>query len=126
MLLAFACLAATLGGERLFGDLPTSAVRFYPLAVVVVAAGYGYLTRSRWFYATAAIALTASISAFGVRGYDHLRHHVIGLGYLAWGIVCFALAAAISAWKAGAMQQWLKGRLNRSMPQTESGTVKRE
>ena len=101
-------------------------MRCYPLVIVAVAAGYGYWTGSRWFYGTAAIALTAGVSALSVRGYEHLRHHVVGLSQLAWGILCFIVAAAISAWKAGIPQQWRAGRIGSTIPPSQSGTIQRE
>ena len=126
VLLGIACLAATVQGDQFFGELPSLFASSYPLLIVAVAAGYGYLTRSRWFYATAAVALTASVSAFGVRGYDQLRHHIVGLGHLAWGLLCFLIAAAISVWKAGFMQQKLLSRLSRVTPHSTSGPVQNE
>lgn len=126
VLLATACLVSVFGGEHLVDDLPVTALQFYPLGIVAIAAGYGYLTNNRWFYGTAGIALTAGLSTLSVRGYEHLRHHVAGLSRLAWGILCFLVAAAISAWKAGIPQQWRVWHVGNNMPQSRSEPIQRE
>ncbi len=96
------------------GRIPAEMVRFYPLAVAIVAAGYGRLIGGRPAYVASAVSLGAWGVVFGGQGYATLRRSVVGLDHIAWGLASFLLAATITLAKAGALPgplgRWLKGR----------------
>ena len=88
----------------------------YCVLVIAGSAAYGYFTRNRLFYATAAIEIALSATFLFGRGYGYLRHHVAGLAHLAWAALFFLVALAISLLKAGAIarlrQRWAGAATN--------------
>jgi hypothetical protein len=93
-----ACLAVLTGRA---GAVPPWAVEVYPLAVAAVLVAYGLALGHRGSLACAGLVVACWLSAAGWRGYRSLRHVVVGLDYIALGIVLFALAVLTSVAKGG-------------------------
>jgi hypothetical protein len=74
-------------------SLPEKAVPWYPMAITVVAGGYGWLLRDRRYVAVAA-------ATFGT-WVPQLRRVLAGLDQIVFGLFFFVVAAAISFRKAG-------------------------
>jgi hypothetical protein len=90
----------------LAGDLPSSVVLGYPLAMIIVAWTYGRLVHNQVFDA-AAIVHAIAMAAVAVRYLVvWLRQLLAGFDYIAWGAACFAIAALISLLKTGLPQRW--------------------
>jgi hypothetical protein len=73
----------------------------YPVAVGMLLGVYGYLLRE--LFATAAAGLLATLwgGMHVAKGYQTLRHTVVGLDYLAGSLLIFGLAVAVSVAKSG-------------------------
>ena len=81
--------------------LPAKLVQWSPLFVMVVTVAYGLLVRDRRCLATAGASLAAWVSCSGLQSYQQLRRILPGLDQIAWGLLFFLIAAAISFKKAG-------------------------
>jgi hypothetical protein len=81
------------------------AVRVYPMALVVIAAVYGFLFESRPYLIAATLSVGGWVLLVGCREYLHMRHVVAGLDRIAWGMAFFLLAAGISVVKAGLLRR---------------------
>jgi hypothetical protein len=62
---------------------------------------FGFLIRERMYLAIAAVDLAAWITHSGSETYQRLRRVVVGLDQIAFGMVFFLIALAISLRKAG-------------------------
>jgi hypothetical protein len=74
---------------------------FYPLGLTLALIAYGRLKVDRWLVRSAIVAMAIWAVTFGIRTYDVLRHYLLGIDQLAWGLLFFILAALISLRKAG-------------------------
>ncbi len=84
-------------------------VRFaYPPLAVVVALAYGAWLRDRLSLIVSALIAGGWVTAGGWEVYDALRQRFIGLNQIAWGLLSFVLALAISLTKAGVPQRWVR------------------
>jgi hypothetical protein len=105
---AVACVALLLLGVAaavhlppIDGSLPAQVAPWYPLCVMVATVTYGLLVRDRRCLLIAATSLAAWLGYSGVQTYQQLRRTLAGLDQIAWGLVFFLIAAAISLKKAG-------------------------
>ncbi len=97
----------------LFGPInvvPPEVSRFYPVAVGVIAAAYGWLVQSRAYVIVAVVTLSGGLALVAWRAYATLRRLVVGLDQIVWGLLSFLVAAVISLAKAGAIQEWWSRR----------------
>jgi hypothetical protein len=62
---------------------------------------YGLLLRDRLYLTAAGTSLAGWLGHSGVQTYGQLRKVVVGLDQIAWGMLFFLLAMAISLRKAG-------------------------
>ena len=74
---------------------------WYPLLAIVLCWSYGFWIRDRLYLAIAAVNLAAWLAYSGSEIYHQLRRAVVGLDQIAWGMVFFLIAMAISLRKAG-------------------------
>ncbi|QEH31924.1 hypothetical protein OJF2_03910 [Aquisphaera giovannonii] len=108
--LGLSCLVAIRGGPGLGDGVPEDLLRAYPLLVIVASALLGYGIRCPSFLAVALVGLTGWLAGAGWRTYRDLRRIVVGLDWIASGLIFFALAAAISLLKTGLPAKWADGR----------------
>jgi hypothetical protein len=106
LLLALACLAAFGIGPIDVPGFPPEVVRAYPFLLGVAAAGYGYLTGCRPYFAAASVGLLGWLTGVGWQGYSGLRRVLVGLDWIVGGLAFFGLAAVISLGKAGVWSRW--------------------
>jgi hypothetical protein len=97
------CLVVLSGRVGRTETVPAWALEAYPLLVAAVIAGYGYLLKHRTSLTVAGLTLGFWVVAIGWRGYSYARHAVVGLDYLAIGMVLFALAVLTSVIKGGVL-----------------------
>jgi len=81
--------------------LPPALASWYPLCVVAVTVAYGRLLHDRTYLAIAAASLAAWFGYSMLGSYQRLRWVLTGLDQIAWGLLFFLIAAAISLKKAG-------------------------
>jgi len=74
---------------------------WYPLLAIVLTWTFGFSMRDRLYLAIAAVDLAAWLAYFGSERYHQLRRVLVGLDQIAWGMVFFSIAMAISLRKAG-------------------------
>jgi hypothetical protein len=100
-------LAAIVLDPVVWGDVPAWTVTWYPVFAAVVAAAYGWLVQS-WFYYLAASGGAACWAALAVgRLYLYLRQLMVGLDYVLGGLAFLLLAAAISLTKSDVVRRRL-------------------
>jgi hypothetical protein len=97
------CLVVLSGRIGRTDTVPAWAMEVYPLVMASLIAGYGYLLKHRTSLVVAGLILVSWLVAVGWRGYSYARQTVIGLDYLAIGMVLFALAVLTSAIKGGVL-----------------------
>ena len=93
-------------GPESFADVPPIVIHAYPLLPLAAAAAYGWLVQGAIYYIAAGVGLSAWLLVAAQRAYIDLRRLVAGLDQIAWGLLCFLLAAFISLAKAGVWQRW--------------------
>jgi hypothetical protein len=81
--------------------IPAVLSTWYPLLAIVLSWMFGFLTRDRTYVAIAAVDLAAWLTHSGSETYQQLRRIVVGLDQIAFGMVFFLIALAISLRKAG-------------------------
>jgi hypothetical protein len=89
--------------------IPAGVIAWYPLLIAAWAGGFGVLLRDRIYCGSAGISLAAWLLHSGIVLYDQLRNVVVGLDQIAWGMLFFLLAMAISLRKAGLWPRASKG-----------------
>jgi hypothetical protein len=114
-LVLLACLAALSGRFDRPESVPPWMLAAYTPTLAALLAGYGVLLRHRASRIAAALALAGWLAALGWRTYDSLRQVVLGLDFIASGIVLLALAELISLVKAG-LFPWQVGRTKAKVP----------
>lgn len=107
MLGAIASLAATTGRFGWDESLPWWTAGALPLALATLFLGYGLWLRRRSAFVAAGLSMAGGAGSASRWGYSALREWAVGLDYIALGLIFFALAALISAIKAGALSPWL-------------------
>jgi hypothetical protein len=122
LLLGFAGLDAVWGGIGVPADLPPELARVYALLPAVAAAGYGYLTGCRPYFAAASLCALVWLTIAGWRGYCDLRRAVVGLDWIVSGLAFFALAAGISLAKTGLLARRHGRRFRDAVEQPLGGT----
>jgi len=80
--------------------VPGALLPWYPLLAIVLCWFYGFWIRDRLYLATGAVNLAAWLAYSGSEVYQQLRRVVVGLDQIAWGMVFFLIAMAISLRKA--------------------------
>ena len=83
--------------------VPSWIIDVYPLALSLMVAGYGFVLGHRLSLGFAVLILAAWLTAVGCRGYNSLRHVVVGLDYIAIGMLLFSLAVLTSMLKGGVL-----------------------
>ena len=89
--------------------MPAELIAWYPLLIAAWAGGFGLLARDRLYFVSAGTSLAAWLLHSGIELYDQLRKVVVGLDQIAWGMLFFLLAMAISLRKAGLWPRASKG-----------------
>ena len=97
------CLVVLTGRLGRTEAVPAWAMEVYPLVMAAVIAGYGLLLGHRISLAVAGVILSSWLVVVGWRGYCSARQAVVGLDYLAIGMVLFALAVLTSVVKGGVL-----------------------
>jgi hypothetical protein len=98
-------------GPDFWSISPRPALLVYPGLLGLVAFGYGYWLRSRWYCGWSIVMLIAWVATVAADGYGGLRKSVAGLDELAGGLACLAAGLIVSLWKLGVPQAWWKGLL---------------
>ena len=94
-------LDASTGFPRVWSAMPHELIAWYPLLIAAAAWGFGLIAHDRFYNVPAASSLVGWLAHSGMQTYVQLRKVVIGLDQIAWGMLFFALAMAISLRKAG-------------------------
>ena len=94
-------LDASTGSPRVWSSMPHELIAWYPLVIAAAAWGFGLLVHDRFYHVPAASSLIGWLAHSGTQTYVQIRKVVVGLDQIAWGMLFFALAAAISLRKAG-------------------------
>jgi hypothetical protein len=94
-------LDAATGHPRIWAAMPPELVTWYPLLIAVSAWTTGLLASDRFYPAGAAINVAAWLAHSGVQTYSQFRKVLVGLDQIAWGMLFFLVAMAISLRKAG-------------------------
>ncbi len=81
--------------------MPSDLAAWYPLLIASWAGCYALLARDRLYFVSAGTSLGVWLLHSGIGLYDQLRKVVVGLDQIAWGMLFFLLAMAISLRKAG-------------------------
>jgi hypothetical protein len=81
--------------------IPAALASWYPLLAIVLAWTFGFVMRDGMFLAIAAVNLAAWLTHSGSEIYHQLRRGVAGLDQIAFGMLFFLIALAISLRKAG-------------------------
>jgi hypothetical protein len=102
-------LDAATGSPRIWPAMPAGLIAWYPLLIAAWAGGFGVVDRERLYFGSAGISLAAWLVHSGINLYDQLRKVVVGLDQIAWGMLFFLLATAISLRKAGLWPRASKG-----------------
>jgi len=100
-LVLLACLAVLSRGSPGPGAVPDWIRAGYTPASAVLLAAYGRLLRYRAARVGAALALSGWLVALGWASYDSLRRVIVGLDFIATGLVLLGLAELISLAKSG-------------------------
>jgi hypothetical protein len=95
------CLIVLTGRIGRIDTFASWTLEIYPLVMTILIAGYGYLLKHRISLVVAGIVLGFWMIAIGWRWYSHARQTVVGLDYLATGMVLFALAVLTCVIKGG-------------------------
>jgi hypothetical protein len=93
-------LAAAIHVPAIDNALPANLVPWSPLFVMVVTVSYGLLVGDCRCLAITGASLAAWLSYSGLQSYQQLRRILTGLDQIAWGLLFFVIAAAISLRKA--------------------------
>jgi hypothetical protein len=94
-------LDAATGSPRIWPAMPARLIAWYPLLIAAWGGMFGLLLRDRLYLISAGASLAGWLGHSGVQTYGQLRKVVIGLDQIAWGMLFFLLAMAISLRKAG-------------------------
>jgi hypothetical protein len=100
------CLAIAILPLRPLAELPGWVPRFYPLAMALLLAAYGYLLWHPPTMVIAALILVTWSAASGWNIYRWLRTLVVGLDYLVLSFLVFALAILVSLGKSHLTARW--------------------
>ena len=99
------CLVVLTGRLGRTEAVPAWAMAVYPLVMASVIAGYGFLLKHRTSLRVAGVILSSWLVVVGCQGSISARQAVVGLDYLALGVVLFALAVLTSVVKGGVLPQ---------------------
>jgi hypothetical protein len=115
-------LDAATGTPQIWPSMPAGLIAWYPILIAAWAGAFSLAARDRLYLVSAGGSLAAWLGHSGVQAYGHLRKVVVGLDQIAWGLLFFLLAAAISLRKAGV---WPGARSRRygSRPSDPSGAL---
>ncbi len=103
-------LDAATGAPRIWPSMPAGLIAWYPLLIAAWAGAFSLVARDRMYLASAGASLAAWLGHSGLQAYGQLRKVVVGLDQIAWGMLFFLLAAAISLRKAGIWPRaWSRG-----------------
>lgn len=94
-------LDAATGTPRIWPAMPPDLVGWYPLLIAAWAGIFRLLTGDRRYLIAGGISVAAWMGHSGWQAYAQLRRVLVGLDQIAWGLLLFALAMAISLRKAG-------------------------
>jgi hypothetical protein len=94
-------LIAAFRPDMIDSALPALLAPWYPLGVASLLFGYGLVVRDRPYAALGAGVVVAWAAASGIQVYAQMRRILTGLDQIAWGMLFFLVAIAISLSKAG-------------------------
>jgi hypothetical protein len=94
-------LDAATGTPRVWASMPAGLIGWYPLVIAAWAGAFSSMARDRLYLASAGAVLAAWLGHSGWQTYAQLRKVVVGLDQIAWGMLFFLVAMAISLRKAG-------------------------
>jgi hypothetical protein len=89
------------------GNVPASWLTVYPLAILIIALIFGYALHNRLYYVAAAAGGVCWLGVASTQGYRQLRQTMAGADYILGGMVCLALALAVSWTKTARGRRWL-------------------
>jgi len=98
-------LAAATCPPSFFNNPPHTWLALYPLFAAGGAVAYGFLVKNRWYYACALGSVCVWLAGTGWNTYRQVRHAIVGLGYIVWGVVFFLVAMIVSLSKMGVPQR---------------------
>ncbi len=98
-------LIAMTGRIENVGGAPKWLIEVYPLVMALVIASYGFVLRHRYSIISASLIVSCWLTAMTCRGYVSLRRAVLGLDYIAIGMVLLGLAVLTSMAKGGALRR---------------------
>jgi hypothetical protein len=104
--IVFACVFVLSGEAERWSIVRPEVLLIYPGIMSLLAAGYGYWLRNRWYRAISLLILASWSVALGGRGYGALRTAVAGLDEIALGMACLLVGLMVSLWKLGVPQSW--------------------
>jgi hypothetical protein len=108
-LVLLACLFVLSGRFDRPESVPLWVLTVYPPTMAALLAGYGRLLHHRVSRIAAALALMGWLAAIGWQTYGSLRRVILGLDFIATGLVMLALAELISVAKAGLLPGRMAG-----------------
>jgi hypothetical protein len=94
-------LDAATGAPRIWPTMPAGLIAWYPILIALWAGAFSRMADDRLYLISAGASLAAWLGHSGLQAYVQLRKVVVGLDQIAWGLLFFLLAAAISLRKAG-------------------------
>jgi hypothetical protein len=94
-------LDAATGHPRIWPAMPPELIAWYPLLMAATGWSTGRVVPDRLYPAGAAVNLAAWLAHSGAQTYGQFRKVVVGLDQIAWGMLFFLVAMAISLRKAG-------------------------
>ncbi len=119
------CVFVVSGEAQRWSIVRPEVLTIYPVLMLMLVAGYGYLVGNRWYRAVSLLILAGWIMALSGRGYRTLRTTVAGIDQIALGMACLLLGLMVSLWKIGIPQSWwawwLKPHPTPIVPTAKSG-----
>src|SRR5262249_41569789 len=109
-------LDAATGHPWIWPAMPPELVTWYPLLIAVSAWTTGLLAPDAFYPAGAAINVAAWLTHSGMQTYSQFRKVLVGLDQIAWGMLFFLVAMAISLRKAGLWPRTVPRLARRLLP----------
>jgi hypothetical protein len=93
--------------------MPPELIAWYPLLMAAAGWSTGRVVPDRFYPAGAAVNAAAWLAHSGAQTYSQFRKVVVGLDQIAWGMLFFLVAMAISLRKAGLWPGTVPTRVSR-------------
>jgi hypothetical protein len=104
-------LDAATGHPFIWRSMPPGLIAWYPLLITASAWSFSFLVHDRLYLGSGAVSLAGWLVHSGGGTYGQLRKVVVGLDQIAWGMIFFLIAMAISLRKAGIWPRSMPKRL---------------